>query len=530
MEPSRLPAIRTVLSILTLFSAFLSPVLVGDAFGQNRFSGRVVAIESGDTLRVRLDAFEMTVRLHGVECPVEPESLRDRARQYAARRVGETEVRVVVRGTAARQTVYADVFPASGESLNVEMIRVGLAAWAERYAPQRQDLAAAQAEAQTARRGMHGDPTGANVPLPARPSEVRRPTSAPSVRTPSRRVTTPLRTPTPVTSPSVRLIRPAVAPVPTATQRSGSGPSPVGLFIALLPLALCAITTVLFLTTGKRTAALPAQIAVAVAVTAGVTLLLPLPLLLLLGKVRAEPSVLLSAILSPSILLCLFAAFRLQYREQILRAVPHRKIADLPDEGLVRTAGRTSLIGAPAISRIGRIPGIYLREQTFRYEPISERPKAGYHWVPLHEETQAADFLLTDETGTIRVDGPRATYLPLRVARFYNELPVEKFFAEAYSGDLRTEILFLPAAANVTVWGRMYRTASPFPGAAERRLGFDPLHETLIVVEENPARAFTRRPIFSLFLTLVAVFQFLALLICLTSPETIAGWLRMVRS
>jgi hypothetical protein len=91
------------------------------------------------------------------------------------------------------------------------------------------------------------------------------------------------------------------------------------------------------------------------------------------------------------------------------------------------------------------------------------------------------------------------------VARFYNEVPVEEFFDNPYTGDTRTEIYFIPATANLVVWGRCYPAPSVRTGEPEYRIGYDPILETLVMVEENPARLFTNRLLWGVVLVLLAV-------------------------
>jgi hypothetical protein len=186
-------------------------------------------------------------------------------------------------------------------------------------------------------------------------------------------------------------------------------------------------------------------------------------------------------------------------------------------------SGRTSTPQGAVASSVGNIPGIYIHERSFRFEAEGGRhgKNARYHWVLLYDETHTADFLLTDETGSVLVETAQGVFHPLRVARFYNDIPVEQFFAESYNGDVRTEVFFIPPEANVTVWGRFYITATPLAEKKERRIGHDLLTETLLIVEENPGRVFTHRPLISLLLTLLAAVLSFGAIVCIVAPATV---------
>jgi hypothetical protein len=284
---------------------------------------------------------------------------------------------------------------------------------------------------------------------------------------------------------------------------------------------------------------IPAQLLTALILAAGGTMLLPLPILLLGGRFQMTNPTMTVGIAAPLSALCLWAAFALTRREQILRGTPPRPVADIED-GLVRVAGETSAPYGTVESLVGRIPGIYIREVTWRYEADPDRVAHGrgrkrvtpHRWVKQMDETRAADFRLTDDSGSIVVDGgypPEAggaRFHPLRVARFYNEIPVEEFFDRPYTGDTRTEVYFIPATANVTVWGRAYRTASPVPDGSERRIGSDAATVGLIIVEENAARVYSGRASVGLLLTLAAIALAAVAAYGILAPDPFAGLLK----
>jgi endonuclease YncB( thermonuclease family) len=513
---------------LTLFWTILSPLTMGVTNAQSRFSGKVLGVDAGDTIRVQLTTLVMTVRLHGVECPDTPEALFEKAKAFTAQRVAHKVVVVEVRGTGPKQTVYGEVYPESGGSLNRELIRLGLATWARAYAPDRNDLERLEQEARERKQGLWGDPSGKDIALPSpeeestptpsptpSPSPTSEPTSAPTASAvllpslptmpPAATVATPPRTSPPVASSA------EIGPLPSV-------PLVMGITFLLFTIGMAVALRV---APGGQEGSLLAQVLLGALGGLGVSLVCPIFLELLFGKIPLDAPALLTLLFLPLIALSLLMATRFYGKEQRLRSIPTFDIAQLPEGGLVRISGRTSAPQGVIYSDVGRIPGIYVQEKSFRYQVDTRNPAHPLRWYPRHHRLNAADFLLTDETGSIFVETSKATFHALRVARFYNDIPVERFFEQSYSGDLRSEVFFIPAEANVTVWGRCFTTASPFAGTAEKRIGLDLLSDTLIVVEEKPSRIFTHRPLFGLFLMLVAALLAFVVILCLVTPDTI---------
>jgi hypothetical protein len=97
------------------------------------------------------------------------------------------------------------------------------------------------------------------------------------------------------------------------------------------------------------------------------------------------------------------------------------------------------------VSIAGRIPGLYVHEvsQVFR----------GGAWQTTYDETDSVPFLLDDGSGQFLVTGKSCRFHPIRVARFYNDIPVEKWHARSYGGDVRTEVFFIPSDVTLVCYG-----------------------------------------------------------------------------
>ncbi len=130
-------------------------------------SGPVVRVADGDTLTVRVGQHTDKVRLYGIDCPERHQAFGARAKRTTAELTAGGPVRVEVVGRDDYGRLLGKVFLADGRSLNQELVRRGLAWWYRLYSNDA-TLAALEAEARTARRGLWVDPH----PIP--PWEFRR--------------------------------------------------------------------------------------------------------------------------------------------------------------------------------------------------------------------------------------------------------------------------------------------------------------------------------------------------------------------
>jgi hypothetical protein len=408
------------------------------------------------------------------------------------------------------------------------MVRVGLGRWAASYAPQRTDLRDWEEEARTAQRGLWGDATGANVALPPSLADQLRSTPVPKP------VATPRPGPTKNATPAIAAapkVKSPAAPTKTAAPRPISLPRVTDIALPALFFFTAFFFALLHWKNRDSRSILP-QLCTATIFAIGATMLLPLPILLMNGRFQVSGATVVAGITGPVAAFGLWFAAALGRREQILRATALRPIAELTS-GFVRVAGQTTAPNGLAESTVGRIPGIYIKEVTWRYEADLEHARGQgrkrvvpHRWIKKQDETRTADFVLTDDSGSVAVDAEHAKFYPLRVARFYNDMPIEHFFEKPYSGDVRTEVFFIPATANLTVWGRAYRTASPIPGESEERIGSDTATVGLIIVEENPARVYSKRASLSLLLTLAAIALAAVAAYAILSPKTFDTLLR----
>ena len=118
------------------------------------FSGKVVGVSDGDTIRVLRSRTPIKVRLHGIDCPEIGQDFGSRAKAFTSELVFGQVVKVVPRATDRYGRTVADVILADGRILNHEPVRAGLAWRYRRYAPEIGTLARLEVAARDAKRGL----------------------------------------------------------------------------------------------------------------------------------------------------------------------------------------------------------------------------------------------------------------------------------------------------------------------------------------------------------------------------------------
>jgi endonuclease YncB( thermonuclease family) len=128
------------------------------AFGD--FSGRVVGVSDGDTIKVLHKGKAEKIRLYGIDCPEKGQAFGTKAKQFTSQLVFGKEVTVKDHGldnNRFKRTLGEIVLP-DGRVVNEELLRAGLAWWYRKYVPNRVDLEALEQEAQQAKLGLWADP------------------------------------------------------------------------------------------------------------------------------------------------------------------------------------------------------------------------------------------------------------------------------------------------------------------------------------------------------------------------------------
>jgi endonuclease YncB( thermonuclease family) len=118
------------------------------------FSGKVIGITDGDTLRVLREKSPVKIRLHGIDCPESGQDFGTQAKRKTSELAFGQVVKVQEHGLDRYGRTVADVILPDGRSLNRELVRQGVAWWYRKYAPHDSQLSQLEAEARAAKRGL----------------------------------------------------------------------------------------------------------------------------------------------------------------------------------------------------------------------------------------------------------------------------------------------------------------------------------------------------------------------------------------
>jgi len=173
---SRTAAVRGRIALLVFLAA---AGFAGRPADGSTFSGTVVSVADGDTVTVRVNGHTEKVRLFGIDCPERHQAFGTRARRTTSELTAGRQIRVDVVGRDDYGRLLGKVILADGRNLNQELVRRGLAWWYSHYSRDAA-LAALEADARAARRGLWVDPH----PMP--PWEFRRREHAPRTDRPPR--------------------------------------------------------------------------------------------------------------------------------------------------------------------------------------------------------------------------------------------------------------------------------------------------------------------------------------------------------
>ncbi len=136
--------------ILALF-LFASPALAED------FTGKVVGVTDGDTIRVLWDKEEIKIRLEGIDCPESHQAFGTKAKQATSELAFGKTVTVQAKGKDRYGRTLGEIILPDGTNLNRELVRSGFAWWYKRYSKD-ESLGRLEAEARAAKLGLWADP------------------------------------------------------------------------------------------------------------------------------------------------------------------------------------------------------------------------------------------------------------------------------------------------------------------------------------------------------------------------------------
>src|ERR1700690_4213872 len=147
-----------VCQIRLLWALVVAASLTRAGIAGESFSGKVVAISDGDTIRVMHNGAAELIRLWGIDCPEKRQPFGTRATQFTGDLAFGKDVKVLVRDVDRYGRTVGEVILPDGRSLNRELVRAGLAWWYRHYAPHDRELERLEGEALTARRWAYLNP------------------------------------------------------------------------------------------------------------------------------------------------------------------------------------------------------------------------------------------------------------------------------------------------------------------------------------------------------------------------------------
>jgi endonuclease YncB( thermonuclease family) len=120
------------------------------------FTGKVVGITDGDTIKVLRKGEEVKIRLEGIDCPESHQAFGNKAKQATSDLAFGKTVTVQAKGKDRYQRTLADIILPDGKNLNRELVRTGFAWWYRKYSKD-ESLGKLEAEAREAKRGLWAD-------------------------------------------------------------------------------------------------------------------------------------------------------------------------------------------------------------------------------------------------------------------------------------------------------------------------------------------------------------------------------------
>lgn len=138
---------------VVLFLLFMPAIQACD----KSWSGKCVGVSDGDTIKVLHGGKPVKIRLYGIDCPERYQDFGQRAKQFTSEMVFGKVVKVQQVATDRYGRTVAWVF-VDGNSLNKELVRVGLAWWYRSHAPKDKDLKRFEEKARKAKVGLWSQP------------------------------------------------------------------------------------------------------------------------------------------------------------------------------------------------------------------------------------------------------------------------------------------------------------------------------------------------------------------------------------
>jgi len=96
--------------------------LFSQAGDPHSFTGNVVGVSDGDTIKVMREGRAVKVRLHGIDCPEKGQPYGTKAKRFTSDRAFRNEVTVYVKDMDRYGRIVGEVILPDGLSLNKELV------------------------------------------------------------------------------------------------------------------------------------------------------------------------------------------------------------------------------------------------------------------------------------------------------------------------------------------------------------------------------------------------------------------------
>lgn len=123
------------------------------------FTGECVSVTDGDTIKVMQGGVAERIRLARIDAPEHNQPFGQRAKLYCSQLCFGKTLTVEDRGHDRYGRTIGDITLPDGTNLNNELVKVGLAWWYRKYAPDDPILPALESQARSHRLGLWSDPS-----------------------------------------------------------------------------------------------------------------------------------------------------------------------------------------------------------------------------------------------------------------------------------------------------------------------------------------------------------------------------------
>ena len=145
-----------------VLSILLNLLLTTAVFAAD-FTGPVVSVLDGDTIKVLHNQRPERIRLKGIDCPENGQAYSRKAKQAASALVFGKNVTLQVHGKDKYGRTLADVLLTDGMIVNHELVKAGWCWWYRKYAPRDTVLEGLEKDARDTKKGLWVDP----APIPS---------------------------------------------------------------------------------------------------------------------------------------------------------------------------------------------------------------------------------------------------------------------------------------------------------------------------------------------------------------------------